>query len=72
MVEDFFEIKINKNGYPKGLANFEILNFSIPQHYKNKIIDHLMMFHKKKTIFETLKYFINSFEKIYEKSKSKL
>ncbi len=31
-----------------------------------------MNFHKKKTIFETLKYFINNFEKVYEKSKSKL
>ena len=31
-----------------------------------------MEFHRKKSLFDTLKYFVNHFEEIYENCKSKL
>jgi hypothetical protein len=53
------------NNYPQTRAIFTILNKSIPEEYKLKFIDILNRIHSKFTVFETLKYLQNNFEKVY-------
>ena len=61
MVEDFIELQINSTNYPNERVNIAIMNFSIPQPYKEKILEKLTEFHKKKSLFDTLKYLVNRF-----------
>ncbi len=60
------------NNYPQNRAIFTILNKSIPEEYKLKFIDILNRIHSKVTVFETLKYLQNNFEKVYGESKFRL
>ena len=60
------------NNYPKNRAIFTVLNKSIPEEYKLKFIDILNRIHSKVTVFETLKYLQNNFEKVYGERKFRL
>ncbi len=70
--EGFMALRINQQKYPEERATFEILNESIPEAYKTKFIELLQKYHQKRSVFDTLKFLQNSFEKNYETVKSKL
>lgn len=72
MEEDTLNLKINQLRYPDEKAQFEILNFSIPESYKLRIIEILNKYHQKKSLVDTLKYLQNHFEKVYQKVKEQL
>jgi hypothetical protein len=59
--ESFVSLKVDQSKYPEERAVFEILNESIPTAYKKKWIDLLSKYHLKHNMFETLKFFQNSF-----------
>lgn len=61
MVEDYIQLKIDARKYPTERANFEILNVSIPDEYKNKFHAYLVKVHRNKSIQDTLKVLMNNF-----------
>ncbi len=70
--EGFIMLRVNQQKYPEERASFEILNESIPDAYKKQFIELLQKYHQKRSVFDTLKFLQNSFEKNYESAKSKL
>ena len=72
MVEDYIQLRIDGRNYPAERARFQIVNISIPEEYKAKLVAYLNKVHASKSIYDTLKVLVNNFQKIYEEIKSKL
>lgn len=70
--EDTLNIEVDMTKYPQTRASFIILNKSIPEQYKLKFIDIMNRIHGKVSVFETLKYLQNNFQKVYGQSKFRL